>query len=182
MFCTNCGKKISGGAKFCGNCGTPVLVVEPLDLAVSQVTSVHQVGKLLSELKNVSKYKGTPVAGYSTASGILSVYDNRIEFKKKMGNALSARLGVIGLAAAEGLAQSMPVEVFDLTQISALRVGKYMGIYNTLVITGKNGEIWSFCPVLPNSAEPQKIISLLMPYMQLQDSQEKFETSNEEDV
>ena len=110
--------------------------------------------------------KGTPLAGYSAASGTLSVYQDRMEFKKKTGSALSARGGEIGLRLSAAVAKDDPIEVYELEQISELREGKYMRLYNTLVVAMKNGEVWSFCPVLPNSSEPKRIIALLKPYMQ----------------
>ena len=164
MFCAHCGKEISSGSKFCGNCGKPVPVLA--DSIPNQPPATQESGELLVQLKSVSKYKGTPAAGYSEATGTLSVYIDRLEFKKKMGSALLAGSSVIGLGLAGGLARSAPVETFELEQISELREGKYMGLYNTLVVAMKNGEIWSFCPILPNSSEPQKIISLLKPYLQ----------------
>lgn len=64
-----------------------------------------------------------------------------------------------------GLAKSFPVEIFQLEQIAELREGKYMGIYNTLAVSLKTGAVWSFCPVLPGSSDPKKIISVLTPYL-----------------
>lgn len=163
MFCMQCGKEIPTGSKFCGNCGKPIPTPGSTVSASPQI--VQEPGSLLTQLKSVSKYKGTPVAGYSESTGILSIYNNRLEFKKKSGSALWGRGGAIGLGISAGLAKSEPIETFELEQISELHKGKYMGIYNTLVITLKNSEVWSFCPVLPGSSEPQKIISLLKPFM-----------------
>lgn len=166
MFCTNCGEKIPSGAKFCGHCGKPVSSPGTPAPEAAQTCSVQTAPALLTSLKGVSKYKGTPLAGYSAASGTLSVYQDRLEFKRKTGSALSARGGAIGLGISKAMAKDDPIEVYELEQISELREGKYMGLYNTLAVALKNGEVWSFCPVLPNSSEPKKIIALLKPYMQ----------------
>ena len=159
MFCTNCGEKIPSGAKFCGHCGKPVSSPGTPAPEAAQTCSVQTAPALLTSLKGVSKYKGTPLAGYSAASGTLSVYQDRLEFKRKTG-------GAIGLGISKAMAKDDPIEVYELEQISELREGKYMGLYNTLAVALKNGEVWSFCPVLPNSSEPKKIIALLKPYMQ----------------
>ena len=159
MFCTNCGEKIPSGAKFCGHCGKPVSSPGTPAPEAAQTGSVQTAPALLTSLKGVSKYKGTPLAGYSAASGTLSVYQDRLEFKRKTGSALSSRGGAIGLGISKAMAKDDPIEVYEL------REGKYMGLYNTLAVALKNGEVWSFCPVLPNSSEPKKIIALLKPYM-----------------
>lgn len=163
MFCTHCGKEILAGSKFCGNCGKPVPTANDPVPAPPPITQA--AGTLLARLKSVSKYEGTPTAGYSEATGTLLVYTDRLEFKKRGSSALLARSGVIGLALSAGLAKTSPVEVFELEQIAELREGKYMGIYNTLVVSLKSGEVWSFCPTLPGSAEPKKVISVLAPYL-----------------
>ena len=87
-------------------------------------------------------------------------------WSSKGKRALSARGGAIGLRISKAMAKDDPIEVYELEQISELREGKYMGLYNTLAVALKNGEVWSFCSVLPNSSEPKKIIALLKPYMQ----------------
>ncbi len=166
MFCTNCGEMIPSGAKFCGHCGKPLSSPDTPTPEAAQTGSVQTTSALLTLLKGVSKYKGTPLAGYSAASGTLSVYQNRLEFKRKRGSALSARGGTIGLGLSAAMAKDDPIEVYELEQISGLREGKYMGLYNTLVVTMKSSEVWSFCPVLPSSSEPKKMIALLKPYMQ----------------
>ena len=141
MFCTNCGEMIPSGAKFCGHCGKPLSSPDTPTPEAAQTGSVQTTSALLTLLKGVSKYKGTPLAGYSAASGTLSVYQNRLEFKRKRGSALSARGGAIGLGLSAAMAKDDPIEVYELEQISGLREGKYMGLYNTLVVTMKCGEV-----------------------------------------
>lgn len=83
MFCTSCGKEIPAGSKFCGNCGAPVSAPSNPAVATDPVASTQKCNTELVQLKNVSKYKGTPVAGYSEATGTLLVYHDRLEFRKK---------------------------------------------------------------------------------------------------
>ena len=164
MFCSNCGKQISNSAQFCGYCGTRVEgnagSVSPVATAIS-VNNAADSGTLLASYKHISKYRGTPAAGYAQTIGVLSVFNNRLEFNRKAGDAL-LNLNVIGMA----LAAANPVETILLENISELKEGKYMGFYKTLVVTEKNGDIWSFCPAKPGGSIAQDIINLLKPYMQ----------------
>lgn len=163
MFCTSCGKEIPNGSKFCGNCGAPVSgAKDPAVSAPSAVSSQKQEAELF-RLKNISKYKGTPVAGYSEATGTLLVYHDRLEFKPKSGSATWGRGGIIGLGISAALGHAAPLEVFPLGQITELRTGKYMGVYNTLVMSLASGDTWSFCPMVPGSSAPKEIVSALAP-------------------
>ena len=138
MFCSNCGKQISDNAQFCSNCGTrvekPAGSVSPT--AEIAVNKAEDSGTLLASYKHISKYKGTPAAGYAQSLGVLSVFNNRLEFNRKASDAL-LNMNVIGMA----LAASNPIQTIPLEDISELREGKYMGFYKTLVVTKKNGDI-----------------------------------------
>lgn len=163
MFCTSCGKEIPNGSKFCGNCGAPVSGAKDPVVSVPSAASSQKQEAELFRLKNISKYKGTPVAGYSEATGTLLVYHDRLEFKPKSGSATWGHGGIIGLGISAALGHSAPVEVYKIEQITELHEGKYMGIYNTLVMSLANGGTWSFCPVLPGSSVPKEIVSTLAP-------------------
>ena len=164
--CPVCGQSLDSNSNFCDNCGSPISATANTTTVVTPAVNAQKCNVELAQIKSISKYRGTPMMGYSESTGTLFVYNDRLEFSSKMGNALWARAGVIGLGIAAALGKSTPVEIFEMGQISELREGKYMGVYNTLVVTMKNGETWSFCPALPKSAEPKRIISLLKPYVQ----------------
>jgi len=123
------------------------------------------VGNLLHTSKLVSMYAGEPTVGIAKATGRLSVYDNRLEFKKEMGSSLGGAFGLVGMAVARSQVKKDPIDVYALDQIANVRLGKYGGIYNTLVVTMKDGGVISFCPGLPGSSEPQTIVTLLQPYL-----------------
>lgn len=163
MFCTSCGKEIPDESKFCGNCGAPVSASENSVVSAASVAASQKCDAELFRLKGISKYRGTPVAGYFEATGTLLIYHDRLEFRKKSDSALWGRSGIVGLGISAGLARSAPVEVFQMEQVTELREGKYMGIYNTLVISLANGDTWSFCPALPGSSVPKEIVSTLAP-------------------
>lgn len=162
IFCSTCGEPLEAGAKFCPSCG--VKVEEETNSDTN--TTPQGVGKLLTTLKMVSLYEGEPKVGIAKASGPLSVYDDRLEFKKQMGNALGGAFGLVGMAVAQSKVKNDPLLVYPVSQIAQLRVGKYGGVYNTLVVVMKDGTTVSFCPAAPASAAPQSVIDSLSPYMQ----------------
>lgn len=206
MFCSNCGKALRAGAKFCGHCGTPVEILDTGGISVPDNTSAKMetptvvAEELLTEAKSVTstpvedtasaetappvsakdfvpgielyKFKmvektmGTSSIATRLGSGTLYVYDNGLKFSNVLGaNVGSGMLRTITSVAiniAEGLYDP---NTYPLEQIQELSVGKRMGVYNTLVITMKNGDVWSFCPAIPKSSAPKQIISILTPYI-----------------
>lgn len=206
MFCSNCGKALREGAKFCGYCGTPVEILDaggisvPDDTTGKAETPIVEAGKLLTgagsvtsepvkdatseqatapvsakdfipgtelyKFKMVEKTMGTASITTRVGTGTLHVYNNGLKFSSILGaDAGNGMLRTITSAAiniTQGLYDS---NTYPLEQIQELSVGKRMGVYNTLVITMKNGDVWSFCPAVPKSSAPKQIISILKPYM-----------------
>ncbi len=184
MNCMNCGQPLAEGVKFCANCGTRVeqqcgafcstcgAKLEPSALfctecgvKVGQAAKPIPSGKLIASLKMVSMYEGTPAVGLAKATGSLSVYDDRIEFIKQLGSALGGAFGAVGMALAKNKIKDDPIDIYPVSQISGLCVGQYCRIYNTLMVTLRDGTTTSFCPALPNSSVPQNIIDGLQPYL-----------------
>lgn len=190
MNCTKCGQDLAEGAKFCSNCGTRVekqqdhtfcttcgARLEPsarfcpsCGVKVERITAetpadVTAPEKPVTVLKMVSLYEGTPTVGIAKATGTLSVYHDRIEFVKQLGNALGGAFGLAGLAAAKSKTKDDPIDIYPVSQISRLYVGKYCGVYNTLVLTLRDGFTVSFCPAAPGSSAPQNIVNSLQPYL-----------------
>lgn len=207
MFCSNCGKAVREGAKFCGNCGTPVEVpnvediIAPVTAAVPEAPAVETAsadgsvidpeiapstpaedtapvqtqenisakafvpGTELYKLKMVDKCRGTSNFSASLGNGTLHVYDNGMQFKGIFGASVGS--GVLGAIASTviNISEAYDPNTYPLEQIKELRVGKRLGISNTLVISMKNGDVWSFCPALPGSSAPKQIVSILKPYM-----------------
>lgn len=193
MFCSNCGKPISEDAKFCCNCGAPIqpivaihepmpvvsenaLAEEPLateKIEASVPTTKTQAttseifipGTELGKFKLLDKYTGTSSLASNLGTGTLHVYDNGLQFTGVLGASVgSGWLGVVA-SAAINIAQAYDPNTYPLEQIKELRVGKRLGVYNTLVISMKNGDTWSFCPALPGSPVPKQIIEILTPHM-----------------
>lgn len=172
ISCINCGQKLPDGSNFCTNCGhrvsTPNAGTPPHDDSICanvRTEAAPNSDTVLLSLKFVAKYKGTPKAGYSDSSGTLVVYSNRFEYKKAMGDALIAGSGLIGLGLSALSASVSDDEIYKFEDILEMKEGKYMGVYNTLVLSMKDGNVWSFCPVAPKSNAPQKVIDLVQPYL-----------------
>ena len=192
VLCEKCGQPVPNGAKFCGNCGAPVQTEQgvrfcstcgtPLESGVQfcpacgtkvsletgsdPVTASASAGTLLATWKMASLYKGEPKVGVAKATGPLFIYDDRLEFKKTLGNSMGSAFGLIGLGISQLQANKDPLLIYPLSQIMQLRVGKYGGVYNTLVVVMRDGTTVSFCPAVPGSAAPQNVIDSLKPYMQ----------------
>lgn len=171
-FCTMCGAECEENQLFCSVCGvklsgpsataSPVSQTAAVPAAVRVATAPLMVsGKLLKTMNMVSMYIGEPTIAVAASTGKLLVYDDRIEFKKQMGNALT----LVGMIKATAAIKKDPVDVFPINQISEFKVGAYMGVFNTLVIKLKDGTVKSFSPAAPGSSEPKDIIELLRPYL-----------------
>ena len=187
MFCSHCGKRVHEGAKFCESCGTRIgtpddEVTAPTTAVVTEVgtvkaekpitgletavniTAADQIGNHecppLATFKHINRYIGTPFGSRAQVAGVLTIFSDRLEFDRKVGQALLA-LNVVGAI----VSASSSAEVYPLEEIAELRVGKYLGVYKTLVVKQKNGDIWSFCPPAPGGSMAQNIINMLKPYM-----------------
>lgn len=187
MICRSCGQPIPDGANFCGNCGEKVETKQFCTICGTErkegqlfcsgcglkfdlpgpvnPPSPGGSGQLLMTFSLVSLYEGEPKMGYAKASGQLSVYNDRLELKKQLGSALGGAFGPVGVLLARRAVKKDPVEIYPLSEISSFKVGKYAGVYNTLVLTFKSGKVISLCPPTPKSADPQKIIDQLAPYL-----------------
>lgn len=122
-------------------------------------------GSLLKECKGYSLYKGRPVAGIAKATGILRIYDDRIEYEKILGSSGLNMFGLVGMAASRKSAKKDSVLSYYFYDIDKIETGKYAGIYNTLVVVTNYGETVSFCPAIPGSSQPEEIVNLIKLYM-----------------
>lgn len=173
MFCSNCGEEVRERSKFCTNCGAPVKIPDatnptvPAQDALPVSAKDFVPGTELFTFKGASKTRGESAFASGDEIGTLHVYDNGLQFKPNRGVSIGNGLAVGGLL---GLVATATVglcdNIYPLEQIKELHVGKRMGVYNTLVISMNNGDVWSFCPALPGSSVPQQILNLLAPYMQ----------------
>lgn len=171
-FCPTCGAKLRSGQIFCVSCGMKLRGNDdssPVNICSQQQSNMTSLqmrssgswggkgtGQLLRKMNLITKFYGEPIVGIANKVGTFSVYDNRVEFARKEG------LSLIGTASA--LAKSN-VEVYHLSDVSAVTTGRYMGIYITLVLALKNGNEISFCPSIPGSRDMETVANLLLHYL-----------------
>lgn len=167
--CPSCGQTAGPDQVYCANCGA-LLVAQAAQIKAPEPAPqphasqpARSTGVVLKRI-TMSLYEGEPTVAPSKATGSLVVYDDRIEFDKKWGNSALTSLGLIGVAAAAKKVRQNPVETYYFRDIVAARVGKYMGVYNTLVLQLSSGRTISFAPALPGSGEPQEILSIIRLY------------------
>lgn len=170
-FCANCGAPLEPGARFCASCGVKTGgdtagTVTPPPPPPPIPTTDRGAGTQLTSWKMTSLYEGEPKVGIAKATGMLTIYDDRLEFKKQMGSALGGAFGAIGMAVAHSKIKSDPVDIYPLSQVAQLRTGKYGGVYNTLVVVLRDGRTVSFCPAAPASSAPENAVRQLTPYIQ----------------
>ena len=202
MFCSNCGKTVREGAKFCGSCGTPVEIPDvatpaiavpaeaPVPEAENPLTSARPnttvpagdvtpeqapkpvsakdfvPGNELYTFKLAQKRMGTSMFDANLGTGTLHVYDNGLRFTGVLGASVgSGVLGMIASAVVTATESLYDPNIYPLEQIQELRAGKCAGVFNALIITMKNGDVWVFYPSLPGSSAPKNIVAMLKPYM-----------------
>lgn len=172
-MCPSCGWKGEADRVYCEECGT--LLVETESPAGKKSDNVKVVlkenikssgfhnsaGQLLKTVNLMSYYEGEPTLGMAKATGTLHVYDDHVEFIKKLGNAAGAVFGAVGMALASKKVKSDPVDRYDYKDIFEVRIGKYAGVYNTLVLVMNSGTVSSFVPAAPGSSLPDEIRSLI---------------------
>lgn len=184
--CPACGWTTEEDGVYCEECGN--LLVEGTDTAaqplvrrvsetvnsfsqkatnaLSQKTSPVSGGDdegIWRQWKLASLYKGEPGLGIAQATGNLSIYHDRLVFEKKLGNAMGNLGGLMGIKIAAKKVKEKPEEVFWFQDVQSVQVGKYGGVYNSLVIHLKSGESWSVVPALPGSSEPQSAVDFVSP-------------------
>ena len=169
MFCTKCGYHAADDAKFCAKCGNQLYVEERSSSTYSQPENRSVVsgmdmrkpiqperrrsvlGRQLKYLKNIAMYEGEKKIGISKASGNMTIYDNRIEYHKTMGNSGWSSLGLVGIAiSAQRVKNEEPV-VFKMKDIAEAMESKYMGAIPAFLIRLANGEKYTFSGVISGS-------------------------------
>lgn len=176
MKCTKCNQEIPEASKFCFHCGAKVVLQEnsltiprinkrkmcPGCRSVFDAECVYcdQCGRLLQlkliegkelyRIRLASKYDGEPTIGIAKATGDLIIYDDRVEFKRMMGNAAASAFGVVGMHFAAK--KTPPLEVYKMNEIVSIREGRYAGMMPTLIIQLNDGKIFSFCGMADGNA------------------------------
>jgi ribosomal protein L40E len=123
-------------------------------------------GKLLAEMTSAGFFEGLQSSfGFAESNGTLKVYDNRLEFHKKWGNAVGSMFGAAGVAVARQGIKNDPVDIYPVSDIRKVYVGKYGGINNSLIVELKSKRTLTFTTPLPGSTQPQYIVDRLHQYI-----------------
>ncbi len=162
--CPACGASAEEDMIFCDRCGSrlirktgePAAPVPPLPVPPAPVppppvppepvppTPVPPgPSRELVTMKMMSWYKGETKVGIAKASGTLTVFTDRVELKKQMGNAAAA-LSPIAFVAGAAKAAKSAAEVFWMRDIVEAKEGRYGGVFPSLVITMRGGEKHTF--------------------------------------
>ena len=171
-FCPSCGQKAGPGVLFCEYCGmrlpertvseprpNPASVPAPApgprpELKPRPLSS----GRFLMEAGMMSYYSGEPTVGIAKATGTLKIFDDRVEFHKKMGSSAGAMFGAVGMIiAANKMKQKGDLDIYRYRDVASVREGRYGGIYHTIVLVMKNGQVHSFAGTL-NSGKIQEAV------------------------
>ena len=161
-FCPSCGQEAEPGMLFCEYCGArltdkarPAPAPGPRpELKPRPLSS----GRFLMEAGMMSYYSGEPTVGIAKATGTLKIFDDRVEFHKKMGSSAGAMFGAVGMIiAANKMKQEGDLDIYRYRDVASVREGRYGGIYHTIVLVMKNGQVHSFAGTL-NSGKIQEAV------------------------
>lgn len=142
-ICPTCGRKSQPNEKFCPQCGTRMTE-----------NSVPATGRLLMDMKIMAYYSGEPTVRFAKYTGNLKIYDDRIEMKRTFVNVAAAVFGAVGMAVtANKVKKDGAVRVYPMCDVSHVKEERYSGIYHTIVLYMKNGEVHFFVAVNPVSAK-----------------------------
>ena len=161
-FCPSCGQEGKPDMLFCEYCGArltdkarqaPAPGPRP-ELKPRPLSS----GRFLMEAGMMSYYSGEPTVGIAKATGTLKIFDDRVEFHKKMGSSAGAMFGAVGMIiAANKMKQEGDLDIYRYRDVASVREGRYGGIYHTIVLVMKNGQVHSFAGTL-NSGKIQEAV------------------------
>ena len=161
-FCPSCGQEGKPDMLFCEYCGArltdkarPAPAPGPRPERKPRPLSS---GRFLMEAGMMSYYSGEPTVGIAKATGTLKIFDDRVEFHKKMGSSAGAMFGAVGMIiAANKMKQEGDLDIYRYRDVASVREGRYGGIYHTIVLVMKNGQVHSFAGTL-NSGKIQEAV------------------------
>lgn len=174
--CPSCGKSAGEDMVFCDRCGSrlirkpdgaPVIHSSDGDTAQDRSAAARKeapagVSRELLTMKMISWYKGETKVGIAKASGTLTVFTDRLELKKQMGNAAAALSPIAFVASAANAKKSGP-EVFRMRDIVDAKEGKYGAVMPCLIVTMRGGEKHTFAGTL-NGDKIRESVELIHRY------------------
>lgn len=185
MFCINCGAQLPEGSRFCNQCGAQLPAAgqaAPVQQPVYQqpVQPVYQqpvyqqpmyqqpmrqlTGAMVMEIGDMTMYEGEPKMGIYRAMGKMTLFDDRIEYKKTAGDGRASIISAAGQIWANQKVKKQAPVVYYLQDIAEVRTGKYM-MFTTLVLQFVDGTVLSFAPKNPGSKIALQAVSTIRQYM-----------------
>lgn len=130
-LCAGCNAQTAGDEVYCRRCG-------------SLLQERWLTGKELMKVSGVNFYEKYWVLANANASGMLTVYEDRVFFEKKLGNSVGMAFGLIGVAIAQKKIKEDPTDEYFMRDIAHAQQGDAIIKGSLLTITLKNGESFSF--------------------------------------
>ena len=154
MFCTNCGKELPDGGRFCAYCGTQVAAAfgaaapaapQGAYTAPVQNQNYYQpTGQMIMDAGKVVVYNGTKAIGVTYGDGTLYVFDDRLEFYKKHGTMAGMGVNpVVGMAVSAADAKKNPVDTWYYRDMAEVFTGKHAGVISKICIKFRSGKGFS---------------------------------------
>ena len=177
MYCRFCGAQIPDDSRFCENCGSQLGAPSGAPGGQSGYTRQAAApagqggyafqgygqqenfapnrgmgpaaasGALLMDAGKMTRYNGKGAVGPVTGSGTLTVFDDRLEYKKTTGDQRGFMFGpIVGNLVMRNGIKNNPVDVYYYRDITSVTSGKYAGLTPTLVLNLRDGKAVSFIP------------------------------------
>lgn len=165
LVCPACGCVGEPGLLYCTQCGTRMVnspSVPPVPTVPEEVRerdggfnvdmptkqeSPTGIGRELVVMRLMSWYKGEKKVGIAKATGTLTVYTDRLEFKRQLGNAAAALVPIAFVKEAQK-ARNAAADIFWMRDIADAKEGKYGAALPSLILTLRSGEQHTFAGTL----------------------------------
>lgn len=144
-FCPECGKEYGPDYHYCEVCGRKLAVGRAASFRPEprvQPANWGSATPAVMTLNSMTHYRGEPTVSVNGVLGKLEITADSLRFHGTWG-------AIGGLLAAKKLE-------FPIKDIADVYEGKYMGIYQTIVIKLRNQELHSFVPGLPGHNQSVK--------------------------
>ena len=147
--CSSCGKQSPKTSSYCGYCGAKLPEEEDPENESSGPAPIYT-------LSMVDKYVGDIFIGISRSSGVLKVFNDRVEYHIKRSNMFGNALGKIGnTKKTESLSEM--VETYKYSDIQNCFVSNYVNNKSGVLFVMKNGIRFKFVCVV-ESCDTLKVI------------------------
>ena len=173
--CPICNHEVEMDMIYCSYCGNKIVNDTKPTVNPAKQNNQNQVNTYQNPNNNnqnngvlltlqASWYPGEVKVGIAKGTGTLKVYNNRIEFDKKIGSSASAVFGAVGMAVSASKAKKSEAMVFPMNQIAQIRESSYGGMFPAMVIVLKNGEKHTFAGSF-NRQKINECINLVRRYL-----------------